>query len=85
MSFLFFKKLVNHSIRRKRSIYKTWSRSAKIIPELVGVRLKIHNGKDFFPLSISNDMIGHKVGEFIWTRARFEFKKKKKKKKKKNK
>jgi small subunit ribosomal protein S19 len=83
MSFLFFKKLANYSTKRKRLISKAWSRSAKIIPELVGIRLKIHNGKDFFPLSISNDMVGHKMGEFIWTRARFEFKKKKKKKRKK--
>jgi small subunit ribosomal protein S19 len=85
VSFLFFKKFVNYSTKKRRVVLKAWSRSAKIIPELVGIRFKIHNGKNFFPRTISNNMVGHKMGEFILTRARFEFKKKKKKKKKKNK
>jgi small subunit ribosomal protein S19 len=68
---------------KKRLSYKTWSRSCKITSPLVGMRLKVHNGKTFMKLFISNEMIGHKLGEFVWTRGRFEFKKKKKKKKKK--
>ena len=58
----------------------TWARSSVITKDLLGARLKIHNGKDFIPLIITPEMYGHKIGEFIGTRARYEFKKKKKKK-----
>lgn len=59
---------------------KTWSRSSTICSDFVGLRFKVHNGKDFFPVVVSSDMIGHKFGEFVPTRVRYEFKKKKKKK-----
>nr|YP_008519410.1 30S ribosomal protein S19 [Nannochloropsis limnetica]AGI48989.1 30S ribosomal protein S19 [Nannochloropsis limnetica] len=59
---------------------KTWSRSSVITNEFIGIRLKVHNGKDFIPLIVTPEMHGHKIGEFIGTRARYEFKKKKKKK-----
>jgi ribosomal protein S19 len=62
------------------SSVKTWSRSTIITDELFGMRLKVHNGKDFIPLTVTPEMRGHKIGEFIGTRARYEFKKKKKKK-----
>lgn len=58
----------------------TWSRSARVTENLLGARLKVHNGKNFVPLIITPEMYGHKIGEFIGTRARYEFKKKKKKK-----
>lgn len=58
----------------------TWSRSSMITENLLGARLKVHNGKDFLPLLVTPEMCGHKIGEFIGTRARYEFKKKKKKK-----
>ncbi len=59
---------------------KTWSRASTITKELFGSRVRVHNGKDFVPLLITPEMDGHKLGEFLGTRARYEFKKKKKKK-----
>lgn len=66
--------------KEKSSPIKTWSRASTILPIFVGSRFRIYNGKAFFPLIISPDMVGHKFGEFVPTRARYEFKKKKKKK-----
>ncbi len=62
------------------SSVKTWSRSTTITDEFFGMRLKVHNGKDFVPFTVMPEMRGHKIGEFVGTRARYEFKKKKKKK-----
>jgi small subunit ribosomal protein S19 len=59
---------------------KTWSRASTVTNELLGLRVRVHNGKDFVPLLITAEMHGHKLGEFLGTRARYEFKKKKKKK-----
>ena len=50
---------------------KTWSRKSTIIPEFVGVSFLIHNGKKFIPITISEDMVGHKLGEFAPTRTFF--------------
>ena len=47
---------------------KTWSRKSTIIPEFVGHSFLIHNGKKFIPIKISNEMVGHKLGEFSPTR-----------------
>ena len=47
---------------------KTWSRKSTIIPEFVGFSFLIHNGKKFIPIKISEDMVGHKLGEFSPTR-----------------
>ena len=47
---------------------KTWSRKSTIIPEFVGTSFLIYNGKKFIPLTISEDMVGHKFGEFAPTR-----------------
>ena len=52
----------------KRPI-KTWSRKSTIIPEFVGFSFLIYNGKKFIPLTISEDMVGHKLGEFAPTRT----------------
>lgn len=56
-----------------------WSRSLTIVEKLVGLRFKVYNGKEFILIQIKIDMVGHKLGEFVSTRARYEFKKKKKK------
>ena len=48
---------------------KTWSRKSTIIPEFVGLSLLIHNGKTFIPIRISEEMVGHKLGEFSPTRT----------------
>ena len=47
---------------------KTWSRKSTVIPEFVGVSFLIHNGKKFIPIKISEEMVGHKLGEFSPTR-----------------
>nr|BCB15030.1 30S ribosomal protein S19 [Grateloupia asiatica] len=48
---------------------KTWSRSSTIIPDMVGHTIAIHNGKQHFPVFISDQMVGHKLGEFVPTRT----------------
>jgi small subunit ribosomal protein S19 len=50
-------------------VIKTWSRRSTIIPEMVGITLAVHNGKKFIPVFISEDMVGHKLGEFSPTRT----------------
>ena len=47
---------------------KTWSRACEISPEMVGYAFSIHNGKDFIDITISEDMVGHRLGEFSPTR-----------------
>lgn len=48
---------------------KTWSRRSTIIPEMVGLTIAIHNGKDHVPVYMSENMVGHKLGEFAPTRT----------------
>ena len=52
----------------KKKPIKTWSRNSTIIPEFVGHSFLIHNGKSFIPITISEEMVGHKLGEFSPTR-----------------
>jgi small subunit ribosomal protein S19 len=51
-----------------RKVIKTWSRRSTITPDFVGLTLAVHNGRKFVPVYISENMIGHKVGEFAATR-----------------
>lgn len=51
-----------------RTPVKTWSRASTIVPEMVGVVFHVHNGRDFLPVSVTEDMVGHKLGEFAPTR-----------------
>jgi len=53
----------------KKSSIKTWSRRSTIFPEMIGHTLMVHNGKTFIPVYISENMIGHKLGEFSPTRT----------------
>ncbi len=55
------------NITNKKPI-KTWSRKSTIIPDFVGTSFLIYNGKKFIPITISEDMVGHKLGEFAPTR-----------------
>ena len=48
----------------KSKTIKTWSRSASITPEMIGFTFEVHNGKEFIPVQITEDMVGHKLGEF---------------------
>ncbi len=52
----------------KRPI-KTWSRSAMILPEMIGLTIAVHNGRDFVPIYLTENMVGHKLGEFSITRT----------------
>ena len=50
-------------------VIKTWSRRSTVIPEMVGFTLAVHNGRKFIPIFISENMVGHKLGEFSATRT----------------
>ena len=65
------KKVENQKLDPKKMPIKTWSRKSTIIPEFVGVSFLIYNGKKFIPVTISEDMVGHKLGEFSPTRTFF--------------
>lgn len=52
----------------KKEVVKTWSRRSTIFPDFVGHTIAVHNGKDFIPVYITEDMVGHKLGEFSGTR-----------------
>lgn len=52
-----------------RKIIKTWSRRSTILPEFVGLTFAVHNGKKFLPVFVTEDMVGHKLGEFSPTRT----------------
>ena len=53
----------------KRKVIKTWSRRSTIIPEMVGLTIAVHNGRKFIPVFITENMVGHKLGEFSPTRT----------------
>ena len=65
------KKVLSAQETRSRNIIKTWSRRSTVLPEFVGVTIAIHNGKKFLPIFITEDMVGHKLGEFAPTRTFF--------------
>ncbi|HHB76758.1 MAG TPA: 30S ribosomal protein S19 [Desulfobulbus sp.] len=52
-----------------RKVIKTWSRRSDIVPEMVGLTFAVHNGKKFIPVYVSENMVGHKLGEFSPTRT----------------
>jgi small subunit ribosomal protein S19 len=54
--------------RSEKKTFKTWSRRSTIIPEMVGHTIAVHNGKKFIPVYITENMVGHKLGEFAPTR-----------------
>ena len=62
------KKILQMKKSGKKKVIKTWSRRSVITPEFVGYTLAIHNGKQFIPVFISENMVGHKLGEFSPTR-----------------
>jgi len=53
---------------KKKQVVKTWSRASTISPEFVGHTIAVHNGKNFIPVFITENMVGHKLGEFSPTR-----------------
>lgn len=53
----------------KKSVIKTWSRASTITPDFVGMTIAVHNGKTFIPVYVTENMVGHKLGEFSPTRS----------------
>lgn len=53
----------------EKKMIKTWSRSSTIIPEFIGLTFAVHNGKKFIPVYVTENMVGHKLGEFAPTRT----------------
>ena len=53
---------------RESKVIKTWSRRSTIVPDMIGLTFAVHNGKKFIPVFISDNMVGHKLGEFAPTR-----------------
>ena len=51
-----------------KTVVKTWSRRSSIVPEMVGFTISVHTGKDFVPVRVTENMVGHKLGEFAPTR-----------------
>ena len=63
------KKLEALNDRNEKKVIKTWSRRSTIIPDMVGHTLAVHNGKKFIPVYVTEQMVGHKLGEFAPTRS----------------
>jgi len=62
------KKIQEMNARKEKKVIKTWSRSSTIIPEMVGHTIAVHDGRKHVPIYITEDMVGHKLGEFAPTR-----------------
>jgi small subunit ribosomal protein S19 len=54
--------------RNEKKVLRTWSRRSTIIPEMVGHTIAVHNGRKFIPVYVTENMVGHKLGEFSFTR-----------------
>ena len=67
------KKVQTNLDSKKKSVIKTWSRSSMIIPDFVGQTIAVHNGRQFVPVYITENMVGHKLGEFAPTRTHTAF------------
>ncbi len=65
------KKVLNAQQTRSRQIIKSWSRRSTILPEFIGMTFAVHNGRKFLPVFVTEDMVGHKLGEFSPTRTFF--------------
>ena len=63
------KKIDKARASNKKTVIKTWSRASMIIPDMVGQTIAVHNGKTFIPVFITENMVGHKLGEFSPTRT----------------
>ena len=63
------KKIDDLNKRFDKKVVKTWSRRSTIIPDMVGHTLAVHNGKKFIPVYVTENMVGHKLGEFAPTRT----------------
>jgi small subunit ribosomal protein S19 len=63
-----YKKVVEAQESGNKRPIKTWSRRSMILPEMIGLTIAVHNGKEHIPVFVSENMVGHKLGEFSMTR-----------------
>ena len=63
------KKIKHLNETNEKAVIKTWSRRSTVIPDMVGHTLAVHNGKRFIPIYVTENMVGHKLGEFAPTRT----------------
>lgn len=63
------KAILGMNARNEKKVHKTWSRRSTITPEMVGHTIAVHNGKKFIPVYLTENMVGHKLGEFAPTRT----------------
>ncbi|RMF13244.1 MAG: 30S ribosomal protein S19 [Candidatus Dadabacteria bacterium] len=63
------RKVDRHRESGSRQVIKTWSRRSTITPDMVGITFAVHNGRTFLPVFVTEDMVGHKLGEFAPTRT----------------
>ena len=64
-----YKKVVEMNEKGEKRILKTWSRASTIFPEFVGHTFAVHDGRKHVPVYVTEDMVGHKLGEFVATRT----------------
>ena len=64
-----FKRIEEMNKKGEKRVLKTWSRRSTIFPELLGHTVAVHNGKQFIPVYVQENMVGHKLGEFAPTRT----------------
>ncbi len=65
------KKVEEANQTKSRKVIKTWSRRSTIVPDMIGLTFAVHNGKKFIPVFVTENMVGHKLGEFSPTRTFF--------------
>ena len=63
------KKVATMNRERDKKVIKTWSRRSTVVPEMVGHTIAVHNGRKFIPVYVTENMVGHKLGEFAPTRT----------------
>ncbi len=63
------KKVADMNEKNEKKVVRTWSRRSTIVPEFIGHTLAVHNGKKFIPVYVTENMVGHKLGEFSPTRT----------------
>lgn len=69
VAFKLMKKVEKMNAGGKKSVIKTWSRASVVVPEMVGQTFAVHNGNKFIPVYVTENMVGHRLGEFAPTRV----------------
>jgi small subunit ribosomal protein S19 len=62
-------KVIDMQNQKSKKALKTWSRRSTVVPEMVGLNFNVHNGRKFIPVFVTENMVGHKLGEFAPTRT----------------